>query len=120
MLAVVVLSLLPPTAEVIVVIAVIPVSDKVLHAVSYTVLALLPAVHESPGVVMLLSAGCVVLGVLVEFGQNLVPGRTFEVRDMLADVCGVGGGVLIGLLIRRTPTTVPRRREAPSGRSHCD
>ena len=37
----------------------------------------------------------------LEFGQKLVPGRAFEVRDMFINGFGVLTGIVIGILSRR-------------------
>jgi hypothetical protein len=37
----------------------------------------------------------------LEFGQELVPGREFEIRDMFINGAGVVTVVVIGILIRR-------------------
>jgi VanZ family protein len=41
------------------------------------------------------------LGVALEFGQKLVPGRGFEIRDIFIDGAGVLTGFAIGILSRR-------------------
>jgi VanZ family protein len=43
----------------------------------------------------------IVLGVALEFGQRLIPGRSFEVRDMFINGAGVLTGIAIGILSRR-------------------
>ena len=45
------------------------------------------------------------VGVALEFGQKLMPGRAFEVRDMFINGAGVFTGIAIGSLSRRI--TVP-------------
>jgi len=41
------------------------------------------------------------LGVALEFGQKLVPGREFEIRDMFINGVGALTGIAIGILSRR-------------------
>jgi VanZ family protein len=43
----------------------------------------------------------ILLGVALEFGQKLVPGRAFEIRDMFINGFGVLTGIAIGILSRR-------------------
>jgi VanZ family protein len=43
----------------------------------------------------------ILLGVALEFGQRLIPGRSFEVRDMFINGAGVLTGIAIGILSRR-------------------
>jgi VanZ family protein len=43
----------------------------------------------------------ILLGVALEFGQKLVPGRAFEIRDMFINGAGVLTGFAIGILSRR-------------------
>lgn len=47
----------------------------------------------------LLSIG---FGILIEFLQRFVPGRSFSIADMLANSIGVGLGYLILLLLKRS------------------
>jgi len=79
----------------------LPVSEKILHFCGYTSLALitLAAVpHRSTAVLAALAM--ILLGVALEFGQTLVPGRTFEIRDMFINGFGVLTGIAIGILGR--------------------
>jgi hypothetical protein len=41
----------------------------------------------------------ILLGVALEFGQKLVPGRAFEVRDMFINGFGVLTGIAIGIRV---------------------
>ncbi|HPX56021.1 MAG TPA: VanZ family protein [Syntrophales bacterium] len=71
--------------------------DKVGHFFAYLWLALLPAlVMKSPRRSVLLFAGLVSLGVLLEVGQMYVPGRMFSFADMGADAAGVISGIFMG------------------------
>ena len=73
-------------------------NDKLLHLFSYAVLALPVATVASTweqaatGAVILL-----VTGLAVEIAQHFVPGRSFCVRDLLANAAGVAIGTGIGL-----------------------
>ena len=77
-------------------------NDKVVHFMGYTVLALVPvALLELVGLGIALAASMIPMGVLLEFLQRLVPGRSFEIADMVADSLGVLLGILLALCIRR-------------------
>jgi len=73
-------------------------NDKLLHFVSYAVLALPIATvtstlaQNAAGAVILLLAGFA-----IEVAQHFVPGRSFCMRDMAANAAGVLIGTLIGL-----------------------
>ena len=76
------------------------VNDKAVHFGAYAVLAFLPALHERRPVLASLVVLVILIGVLLEYGQRLLPGRTFEVADMLADFCGALCGLILGLPVR--------------------
>jgi len=95
-------SLLPATSPVMHAIGRLPVGAKALHFCAYAwlaLLALLAIKNRSPAVMAALSI--ILLGVALEFGQKLVPGRGFEVRDMFINGAGVLTGIAIGMLSRR-------------------
>jgi VanZ family protein len=46
--------------------------------------------------------------VALEFGQELVPGRAFEIRDMFINGFGVLTGIAIGIPSRRIVPAVTR------------
>ena len=93
-------SLLPGDSTAIQALDRLDISDKIQHFASYAVLGLLPALHEGRRTVMILALCVVGLGVLLEFGQLLSPGRDFEILDMVADTGGVCIGVAAGWLFR--------------------
>jgi VanZ family protein len=77
-------------------------NDKLVHFLGYTVLALIPvALLELPVVGMALAAGMIPMGISIEFLQRLVPGRSFEIADMLANSLGVLTGILAATMLRR-------------------
>jgi VanZ family protein len=95
--AVIIGSLLPGSSLPLRTLGELHVSDKILHFAAYAVLAFLPALHERWPVLAATLAAAIALGVLLEFAQRLSPGRNFEVADMVADACGVLGGLLLAL-----------------------
>ncbi len=77
----------------------------------YTVLAILPvAFLELLGLGIMLAMSMIPMGVLLEYLQRLVPGRSFEVGDMVADSLGVVAGMVLALWIRHL---LKRLRVAP-------
>ena len=101
-LLVIIGSLLPASSSLIRAIGRLPFSQKVLHFCGYTWLALLAllAIQRRPrafGAALFM----ILLGVALEFGQKLVPGRSFEIRDMFINGAGVLTGIAVGFLSRR-------------------
>lgn len=79
--------------------------DKVAHFGAYLVLGFLVALGADRldlplALAIVLGAG---YGVLDEFHQSMVPGRTATVGDWLADLAGVAVGVLLYRLIAVAP-----------------
>ena len=95
-------SLLPAGSPVMRAVGRLPVSDKVLHFCAYTWLALLALLAIKRRFLAVPAAlAMILLGVALEFGQKLVPGRAFEIRDMFINGFGVLTGIAIGILNRR-------------------
>ncbi len=91
-------SLLPANSAPIRVVGLLPVSLKVLHFCGYAWLALVSlftVTRRSTGVWIALAM--ILLGVAMEFGQRLIPGRAFALRDMAINGAGVLAGIAIGL-----------------------
>jgi len=95
-------SLVPARSAVIVAIGRLHISLKVLHFCGYTSLALmaLMAIRRRSNAV-LAALAMILLGVALEFGQKLSPGRSCEIRDMFINGAGVLTGIAIGFLSRR-------------------
>ena len=75
-------------------------SDKLLYLFSYALLALPVATVASTWEQA--AAGAVILlvtGLAVEIAQHFVPGRSFCVRDLIANATGVLVGTGIGLAV---------------------
>ena len=99
---VVVGSLLPAASPVIVAVGRVHISLKVLHFCAYTSLALIALVAvRRRSAAVLAALAMILLGVALEFGQKLVPGRSCEIRDMFINGAGVLTGIAIGFLSRR-------------------
>ncbi len=90
------------------------ISDKLLHFVAYTGLAVIPVFGFSLPAGLASAASMILLGIALEFVQRLVPGRSFEVADMVANALGVLTGVALGLLGRQLRSRLPGKRAAAS------
>jgi VanZ family protein len=100
-------SLLPASSPVMRAVGRLPVSQKVLHFCAYTSLALMALVAvRRRSAAVLAALAMILLGVALEFGQKLVPGRAFEIRDMFINGAGVLAGIAVGFLSRRTVPAV--------------
>ena len=65
------------------------VNDKLLHFVAYAMVGVLTVwAFQSRRLRLGFLLMLTVLGVALEFGQLFVPGRAFEVWDMIANSCG--------------------------------
>ena len=95
MLAVLVLSLIPPGPE-------LPTTgwDKTNHLLAFGVLALLGCRGYPRNVAMLLVC-LLAFGALIEVLQSLTPYRFAEWGDLLADALGLVLGWAAGLLLRK-------------------
>jgi VanZ family protein len=94
---VIVFSLLPGSAM-----PRLPMSDTQEHLTAYFGLALVPAAALKRWWRALAAATAMAcLGLALEFFQLKVPGRAFELRDILANCVGVAVGTLAGWPLRR-------------------
>ena len=95
-------SLMPASSPLMRAVGKLPVSSKVLHFCAYTWLALLALLAIKRWSTAASAAlAMILLGVALEFGQRLVPGRGFEIRDMFINAAGVLAGMALGILGRR-------------------
>jgi len=79
-------------------------SDKWIHFCGYALLAALPVSAAAGRLRVLVGIVCLaVLGLVLEFAQRLVPGRTYDSGDFVANVLGLLTGVAAGLLARKLP-----------------
>lgn len=91
-----VLSVVPPGSRPIQLLASLTTADKLLHFAAYASLGFLPALHERRKVLLGMLAFVMLLGLGLEFAQDLVPGRSFEWLDLLANWCGALSGAFSG------------------------
>jgi len=81
----------------------IEIPDKIAHFAVYAVLgALLWRAAAPLGAGAAAALGiviCALYGVSDEFHQRLVPGRTADVRDWIADIAGAAAAVVVTVLI---------------------
>lgn len=88
-------------------------NDKLVHGAGYCVLALIPVtLLEFLGLGLALAASMIPMGICLEFAQRLIPGRSFELGDMVANTTGVLVGVAMAISFRR----VLRLHAVPSAR----
>jgi VanZ family protein len=79
----------------------VPGSDKLWHWGGYLLLALpIPFLVGARARVWAAGAALVAYGVALEFAQEFVPGRSFELADMVANSAGVLSGTIAGLWLR--------------------
>jgi VanZ family protein len=75
-------------------------NDKVGHFIAYGTLMVNVGLVTLPKIIRfrrgIIFAVC--YGMFMEIGQYFVPGRTFSMYDMLANVLGVGIGIIISIL----------------------
>jgi VanZ family protein len=83
--------------------------DKAGHFLAYVLLAIPPALAFLRAKhIALAAAGLVLLGIVIENLQQLIPGRGFEYGDIAANTAGVCLGMLIGLTIRKLRAPAPQ------------
>ena len=98
------------------------IPDKVMHVAVYAVLGALilravaggrrTNVTWSAVLVSILAA--TLYGIIDEWHQSFVPGRTPDARDVAADLAGASVGAIAGVLAARL--RAPKRNAAPAGK----
>lgn len=73
--------------------------DKVIHFTSYTILSMTFVLALRPRFFIPGLVGLVIMSIAIEFLQKYT-GRSFDVKDMVANACGVGLGGMLGMIIR--------------------
>ncbi|MEK8050715.1 VanZ family protein [Ideonella sp. DXS22W] len=74
--------------------------DKLNHASAFAALAFCAA-RAHVGATGRIVAGLLAYGALIEVVQSMVPGRSGEVADLLADAVGLGAGLLLAQALGR-------------------
>ncbi len=70
-------------------------SDKWVHGITFAVLALWFSGQYARGAYWKLVVGLLAFGALIEMCQRMISYRTAEWNDLLADLLGIGVGLLI-------------------------
>ena len=69
-------------------------TDKIVHVLVFAVLGGLAALARTSRRWLLLAVLALAgLGVLIEIGQSMVPGRSASLSDLLGDLIGIAAGV---------------------------
>lgn len=90
-----VLSMLPSSS-----LPSVKISDKILHAMFYIPMTLIPAVtfkREEDGFLIKAGLAVFVIGALLEVIQDYIPGRLFSYIDIAANCIGLCVGSILGL-----------------------
>ena len=77
----------------------LPGVDKWLHALTFAILALWFTGQYARRSYWLIAIGLAGYGALIEIGQSLIPYRSAEWGDLVADIVGIAAGLVIALLI---------------------
>lgn len=97
MIAIAVLSLLPPDN-----LQPVDNSDKLNHFIAYGCLGLAMAIAAGPGRALRAFLITIVYGALMEVAQALAPtGREFSLLDEVANILGASLGTAVALVLRR-------------------
>ena len=74
------------------------IPDKLLHGLTFMLLAVWFSGQYARQFYWKLASGLLIFGALIEACQFLLPYRSAEIGDMLADVIGIAAGAMIALL----------------------
>jgi len=82
--------------------------DYIIHFIEYGILAFLVFLYftgrdyQMPARnYILVTAGLIIFAVLDEFHQKLIPGRSFNIYDMMSNISGIIGVLVFSLIIFR-------------------
>ncbi len=84
------LWLWPPPSEIL-------LSDKWLHLLTFLFLSLWFTGQYARSSYWRLLVGLTAFGVLIELGQRMIPYRSGEWMDLIADIAGIGIGLIIAI-----------------------
>lgn len=76
------------------------VSDKTLHFGAYMLLALVPGLGLPFSSALVCIVFSEIVGIALEFTQRMVPGRTCDLYDIVANTAGVLTGTTIVIVLR--------------------
>lgn len=77
------------------------VIDELLHFGCFFLLTSIPLARVRRRIVAFVFVGCMpTLGLLLEYLQRNIHGRTFSAEDMLANNIGAAAGIVVGILFR--------------------
>ena len=85
------------------------INDKINHAFAFFVMILLAMKgFEKPTWIII--TGLALYGVLIELVQAMIPSRDCSFRDLFADLCGLGLGLFINMLLNRIKAMTEKRK----------
>jgi len=88
-----------------------PVSDKIEHFTAYFGLCVLPPLFLGSRRQILWSpVAMILLSISLEIAQTQIPGRTFDLYDIRANMIGAGAGFVVGMAIEKV---LGQSRELP-------
>lgn len=103
--AVVAGSLLPAASPPVVAKDRLHINEELIHFLAYMALAFLPAVLLRPRRLGRSAAAAMfLLSLLLEMAQTAVPGREFELSDLLANAAGIVAGLLAAQAFQKRPS----------------
>jgi VanZ family protein len=74
------------------------ISDKVMHIMAFTFLAVWFSGQYEKKSYWRIALGLIAFGVLIELVQNTISYRTSEWMDLVGDVVGIAAGLIIAML----------------------
>lgn len=103
-------ELLPGTSAPMVALGKVGIGDLVIHFVAYAVLALIPSLGLSFNLALMCLGITQVTGIALEVAQSYVPGRSYDLYDIVANTAGlVSAGVAAGMFRYRCAHQAVRR-----------
>jgi VanZ family protein len=100
LMIVVVGELLPGDSEPIRVLSVFSIDDAVVHFTAYAVVAMFPALGLPFAPLMACLIATELVGVVLEFAQMFIAGRSYDPWDVMANTVGVLAGTAAALALR--------------------
>jgi len=85
--------------------------NRWIHFFACLTVVVIPFAVWRSKTVVLLPLMIVMVGIMLEFAQTLVPGSHVQPQNALADLFGVGAGSLLGLNLRMMRTSAKGRQQ---------